>query len=397
MKKILVITPRFPIPTSGACEQDRLEGVKQLKRLGYDVQVISKVFHFQNQQPIVDFSKESTIPIHLIPYRYAKKMEIYKKFFYILKRVVWPPFWDGSVYEYSDPVLKKKMEEVLKDWKPEIVWFDYTFMLPLYPLARRYGCKIVTHSLIYDPNNLLEEEGGSFVNYIRAKIKTCTEYVSVKKSDYVFAITPDENNLYKKLGAKKIQTLPLRALYNVIGKNNNIRDKEVLNVFFMGSTYNVKHNLQAVKFVIEQVAPMAGLKYSGRFNFFVTGGKLPEGLQKKCIGNIKYVGFVDDLNAFLEDMDIALIPSLSGAGMQQKIFEPIARGFPTIVSERGLAGYPFECGKDILCAKTTEEFISGLGEFLDVNRRKEVTSKAVEKSKLLFSREKSDNIVLEAL
>ena len=398
-KKILLITQRFPIPTSGACEQDRMEGIKQLKRLGYDVQVIGKIFDFQSKEDILNFSKEYNIPIHLVPYRYNQKMKYFEKLKYLLKRILWPPFWDGSVYEYDDLIIKRKMEEILNSWKPEIVWFDYTFMLPLYPIARRYGCKIITHSLIYDPNNLLEEEGYSFVNILKSKIKTLTEFVSIKKSDYFFAITPDENILYKKLGAKKIKTLPLRALSNFIGKNNNIQDKKVLNVFFMGSTYNVKHNLQAVKFVIEEVAPLANKKYPGKFKFFITGGKLPEYLKNQCneISSISYVGFVDDLNKFLDGMDIALIPSLSGAGMQQKIFEPIVRGFPTIVSERGLAGYSFECGQDILCAKSKEEFVLALGKLLDINFRKEISLKAVEKSKDLFSNEKYDSLVLEAL
>ena len=398
-KKILVITPRFPIPAAGACEQDRLEGIKQLKRLRNEVRVIGKVFDFQDKNKIIDFSVGQNIPVYLIPYRYDKKLGFMGKFFYYLKRFSRLAYWDGSVYEYADPEIKKKMTEVLKSWRPDIVWFDYTFMLPLYKLARRHNCRIITHSLIYEPNNLLEEEGRGPMNFARAKLKTLTEYKSVKKSDYIFAITPDETDLYKKLGAQNIRTLPLRALYNFIGKNSHVRDRERLNVFFMGSTYNVKHNLRAAKFFIEEIFPLANKAWPDKFEFFIVGRKLPESLQAKCAKseNINYLGFVDDLDKFLSDMDIALIPSLSGAGMQQKIFEPIVRGFPTVVSARGLAGYSFTCGQEILCATKAEEFVAALGRLLDLAARKKLSEKAIEKSWELFSREKSDGLIQQAL
>ncbi len=398
-KKILVVTPRFPVPASGACEQDRLEGVKQLKRLGNDIQVIGKIFDFQDKDKdkIEAFSKEYNISVHLIPYFYCKNRSVTEKFFYYLKRILWPPYWDGSVYEYAEPLIKQKFEEILKNWQPVIVWFDYTFMLPLYPIARRYGCKVITRSMIYEPNNLLEEEGNNLLNYIRAKIKMVTEYRSVKQSDYIFAITPYENSLYRKLGAKNIQTLPLRVLYNFLGKNINIKDREILNVFFLGSSYNIKHNLRAAKLVIEQIAPKVNAEFPGRFNFFVTGGKLPEDLQKKCINNIKYAGYVDDFEAFLSDMDIALIPSLSGAGMQQKIFESISRGFPLVTSARGLAGYPFDCETELLCAASAEEFCAQLGKLLDFAARQKISQAVLEKSRELFSRDKLDALIKKAL
>lgn len=398
-RKILVVTPRFPVPASGACEQDRLEGIKQLKRLGNDVQVIGKVFDFQkkDEEKVKAFSKEFGIPAHLVPYIYCQKRRGFKKIIYYAKRLLWPPYWDGSVYEYAEPLIKQKFADILKNWQPDIVWFDYTFMLPLYPLARRYGCKIITRSVIYDPNNLLEEEGDSLLNYVRAKIKTITEYRSVKQSDYVFAITPDENNLYKKLGAKNIQTLPLRALHHFLGKNTKVKDRDILNVFFLGSSYNIRHNLQAAKLVIEQIAPKANVEFPGKFNFFVTGGKLPEDLQKKCVNNIKYAGYVDDFEGFLSDMDIALIPSLSGAGMQQKIFESLVRGFPLITSARGLAGYSFDCETELLCAVNAEEFAARLGKLLDFRARQKISQAALAKSQKLFSRDKLDILIKETL
>ena len=86
-KKVLLVTPRFPIPSAGACEQDRLEGIKQLKRLGYEVHVISKVFDFQDREKINSFSEKFDIPIHLVPYRYLRNTKGLKKIIRLVKRI----------------------------------------------------------------------------------------------------------------------------------------------------------------------------------------------------------------------------------------------------------------------------------------------------------------------
>ncbi|MEK7125713.1 MAG: hypothetical protein AAB880_02235 [Patescibacteria group bacterium] len=51
-KKILIISPKFPIPTTGACEQERLAGFLQLQRLGFEVRVVAKVFNWQDKEAI---------------------------------------------------------------------------------------------------------------------------------------------------------------------------------------------------------------------------------------------------------------------------------------------------------------------------------------------------------
>ena len=81
MKRILVITARFPLPALGACEQDRFEGIKALKRLGFEVSVIAKVFSFQPKEEIERFSREFGIPVKTLPYE--NKFSLKKILLYI--------------------------------------------------------------------------------------------------------------------------------------------------------------------------------------------------------------------------------------------------------------------------------------------------------------------------
>jgi hypothetical protein len=213
------------------------------------------------------------------------------------------------------------------------------------------------------------------------------------------AITPKEEKLYRKWGGKRVNTLPLRGLPLCLRPAREAREKEKINIFFMGSTYNVPHNRGALKFIIKDIAPIVERLRPGRFVFNILGNRVPEDCNKYFNNYIIYQGarYKEDLENFLVNMDIALIPSLFGAGMQQKIFEPLSRSFPTITSERGIADYPFEDRKHVLFAKTLDEYVSTILELEDTGKRASIGKEAGILASQIFSQEKIDSIILLAI
>lgn len=388
LKKILVITPRFPLPALGACEQDRFEGIKQLKRLGFEVSVVSKVFYFQPNEEIEKFSKDYGIPVKLMPYE--------NKFG--LRRFLNPFYWDGAAYEYSLPSLKKTLIGVLADFKPDLVWADYTYLWPLYGILRKRKIPIITRSINFEPSHFLQEDGWSFFNFFKAVSKLAGEIMAISKSDFLFAITPKEEKIYRRLGAKNINVLPLRGLPFCLGEGGRVLgNKKPLNVFFAGSTYTVSHNKKALELILKKIAPDVEKKAPGRFVFHVTGRKFPEELKPLLGKHAIYHGTVSNWAGFLRNMDIALIPSLFGAGMQQKIFEPLSRGIPTVASSRGLAGYPFKNEEHLLYAESSGDFAGCLIRLEDADLRIRLSKNARAVSEKLFSKEGLDGKILEAI
>ncbi|MEK7598904.1 MAG: glycosyltransferase [Patescibacteria group bacterium] len=388
-KKILIITPRFPLPDTGACEKDRFEGIKQFKRLGFDVRVVSKVFSFQDKKDIEKFSADFGIPVKLL--EYENKFSL-RKFFN-------PFYWDGAAHEYSGKSTQEAVEAILDEWHPDLVWFDYTYLWPLYGLAGRRKIPIITRSINFEPDHFLQEDGYSLLNLIKFLPKLASEIITIYKSDFLFAITPNEEKIYRRLGAKNIKTLPLRGLSLCFNSIHGVNNKDILNVFFMGSTYNVHHNRAALEFILKKIAPEARKKYPLKFKFYILGSKVPEDLTKFFGEDIIYVGHKNHeaLDEFLAGMDIAIVPSLFGAGMQQKIFEPLCRGIPAVASLRGLAGYPFEHRKHLLAAETLGEFPDLLSELRDAGLRRSLSENSVALSKKLFSSQASDSGILKAL
>lgn len=386
-QRILLVTPRSPFSKKGACEQDRVYGIESLINMGFDVEVIVKAFP-SGFEKITEESEKLGIKIIPVPYKSVKS---------ILKRIWNPLFWDGAAYEYYDKEIHDIFKTELKNFKPDFVWFDYTYLWPLYRHAKERGIPIITRSINFEPVHFLQEDGVSLLNLVKFFIKFLSELIVVKRSDLIFSITPKEEKIYRRLGAKKVINLPLRGLPHVLRDARSIKDKETLDIFFMGSTYNVRHNREALEFLLRDIAPRVSALAPGKFIFHILGAKVPRDMERYFKDNIVYEGYVEDLDAFLEKMDIAVIPSLFGAGMQQKIFEPLARGIPTIASSRGIAGYSFKDREHLLLADSKQDFTDAILALRNVKLRKEISSNSLMICNGIFTKECIEDIIARGL
>jgi hypothetical protein len=395
-KKILIVTPSLPFPKTGAEQADRANGFLQLKKMGYQIKVIAKIPIYRTLEEVQKISQLIGIEILSITYKYNNgEFNFPNKLIKLFKRLVNIKYLDGAALEYTEPEIKKVFEEQLKDWQPDYVWFDYTYLWPLYVIAKRYKLPVITRSINFEAIHFLQEDGCSLINIIKSIPKFISEYIIVKKSKVIFAITPKEERIYKSLGGKEVFTLPLRSLPACLRKTHNINDHSEIKIFFMGSTYNVSHNRQALEFIIKNIAPTVEKKYPGKFTFFILGSKVPDNLKVYFNERVIYLGalYGDELEKFLLGMDIALIPYLFGAGMQQKIFEPLSRGIPTITNKKGIAEYPFEHRKHVYLANTLEEYINGLVFLMNASERQKLSSESIKLAWEIFSEEKLNSIV----
>lgn len=388
MKKILIITPRSPFQGRGADEQDRLAGIKWFIRKGWDVRVVTKTM--EGDIPHIDKAKSDLgIEITPVSYKFRGRKDIAKRLFN-------PRYWDGAAYEYFEPEIQNAVKNEIESFEPDLVWFDYTYLWPLYEHARRRNIPVITRSINFESEHFLDEDGRSILNYLRAVPKYASEKKSFRLSDYFFAITPKEEKMYRELGTTPVATLPLRALPERVIERKRDRHEEV-RIGFMPSTYTVSHNREALNLIISALRLLPERIKQG-ISVRITGQKFPEAMREKLPREIVYEGFVPSSVEFWQRCDIAIAPSVFGCGMQQKIFEPITLGVPTITARRGIAGYPFECGKEILCAHDAREIAASITELVEHPERRDEISKAAQKlASGLFSQVRVDAIIDEGL
>lgn len=395
--KVLVITPSIPYPETGAEQSDRAHGIRQLKRIGFDIRVVAKRASFQSNEQVREAEDVLGVSIRTVPYKYSNKtLSSKEQLLKLLAKTRNPRFLDGAALEYAETEISNVVREELDVFKPDFCWFDYTYLWPLYGECKRRNIPIITRSINYEPEHFLDEDGRTIWNYIKTLPKVWSERAVARDSAHIFAITPQEESIYHTLGASA-STLPLRGLPQYLSYSHEIRDRSPLKVFFMGSTYNVSHNRAAAEMFLEDIIPEVNRRALGEFEFYIFGKKLPPALERLVKGNVHYMGYQADLQKSLTEMDVAVIPSLFGAGMQQKIFEPLAMGIPTITSSRGIAGYPFIHNEHVLLCESVEDFADGLLELKSVEKRKYVSNKAKDLSITLFSTESIDKMVAQIL
>ena len=203
-KKVLIITPRFPFYEKGACDQDRATGIKIFLEKGFEAVVVCKAL--ENEAPLaVEFEKILGIKIIPVVYKFSKSP----------KRFLNPLWWDGAAFEYCDEEIQKIVGQELDRFKPDIVYFDYTFLWPLYNLVKHKKLPIVTRSINFEPLHFLEEDGYSLKSWFLFLPKLLSEFISLYRSDVFFSISPKEQKIYGWLG-KEVINLPLRSLSNFL-------------------------------------------------------------------------------------------------------------------------------------------------------------------------------------
>ena len=374
--RVLVTTPLLSVLPRGACEHDRVAGIQQLVRLGHDVRVFSFLAPWQKAGIERKVASYVGCPVEVVDYQPmpATSLEaVGRRLAAVLRR---PGLLDGAALVYTRSEVVRRFDDVLRTWQPEVCWFDYTNLWPLLERGRRAGLATVMRSINYEPQHNLDERGRTLANHARYVGKYLGERASIRCADAFAAITPADRREYLRLGRSDCAVLPLRSLARLLRPARIPRQRTPLELFFFGSTYAVSHNRAALRFIVDEILPAVRRVAPGRFRFNLLGAKAPAELTGLQAEDLRLHGFVPDLDAFLEDMDAAVIPSLHGGGMQQKIFEPLCRGFPAILSSRGLAAFPVRDDEHALLASTADEFVAALLRLRDPGLRARLSAGA---------------------
>lgn len=387
--RVLVVTPWIPYPITGADQQDRFAGFLQLKKAGYDIRVIAKMHAFQKKEEIEAFYAEAGIPLILVPYSTSLKHLFLQRIGSILCE---PALLDGAALEYTDAVLREAITREVREFQPQVAWVEFSFLWPVVKFLRSLGVPSVMRSANNEARQSIDEHGRTLWSRILAIPRFRGEHLAATLSKHVCAITPWEEAWYRGCGAESVSVLPLRGLPRTLRKRIHT-DKQKLDVVFLSSSYTNGHNRDALRFLLTKILP--ALPAGHPFHFHVTGKKFPAEYQRYVTESVTVHDFIPDLDTFLDTMDIALCPSVSGQGMQQKIFEPLCCGLPLITHHT--AGYPFADGKDVLLAHDGAGYVKHLLSLCACERRQQLADNAYHVASHIFSEDEMERVATEAI
>lgn len=188
------------------------------------------------------------------------------------------------------------------------------------------------------------------------------EQFAMRKSNGVFFITPEDAKwaiTHFKLPPQKCYNIPFGTskkgipfddinAKTLLSQKLHI-DKNVPWLYFLGAL-NYAPNSEAVGYILDEILPKLG---NTKYQILIAGKGLPETLQQKIAqsNQIHYLGFVDNLDQFLNACDIMLNPVLKGGGIKTKAVEALAYNNTVVSTASGSAGLQIKaCGEKLLIA-----------------------------------------------
>ncbi|MCR9101803.1 MAG: glycosyltransferase family 4 protein [bacterium] len=183
------------------------------------------------------------------------------------------------------------------------------------------------------------------------------EWLAFRLAHHLYFISPDEVRPGQQafgLSPEKSSVLPYGTPHARQPERQNARDrirqkhgygeKECLIIFFGPQTY--QPNLEAVVRIVEHIEPAFRQMADFPYRFLICGGGLPaQHDQLRAYRNVDYLGYVEDIEAYVQAADLMVNPVNSGGGVKTKLVEAIALGTTVVSSYTGALGVvPQACG-----------------------------------------------------
>lgn len=160
------------------------------------------------------------------------------------------------------------------------------------------------------------------------------EREAVARADHVLTLTEqDRAEIHRRYGksldAISVSPVGLDALPDVPAPLPGPRIRAV----FVGSAFS--DNVRAARWIVRTLAPQG----AGTVDFFLVGD-VGNSLKTEALpDNVRIMGRVDDLHAFLKTCDVFINPNAMTTGINVKVIDALAAGLRVVTTPEGARGY----------------------------------------------------------
>ncbi len=258
-----------------------------------------------------------------------------------------------NLFLFTDfnPFYLYKILKIIKKHKIDLFHIEYEYGLNILRLIRKTP-------ISYNAYNV----ESIYMNQVGQYYKTIPRVFRSLFSKYIFFLEKYALKLVNNINAVSyIDKKKIIEMYNVPKEkiivstfgyrteifNNTRNQKEARErlkikgdkfvVIFHTSYFSNDANKEATDIIRELIAP----KVKDKDILLLLAGKMPSFQDRE---NLRFLGFVEDLNDFIYSADIAIAPILRGSGIKTKIIDYLSGGIPVITTKKGAEGILMQNG-----------------------------------------------------
>lgn len=318
MKKVCVLTSRFPYPENGGDVVLINDIMQYFKDIGYEVILLS--YYEKWQQSFVSKTYKNIDKI--FPIKRNKFVSFfYSLLFFLLKK----PIQCGY---YFSKKMQKQLQLINEKYSPDIYVCHLLRMLPQFEAVGISNNVVVQMSDIL--SNMYELSKLTDYSLIK-KIIYQLERPPIKRyEDYVFS-KYKKIVLVSKKDSKVFENNPVVKYHNNGIRNLVIADKINSNkIVFIGNMRTLQ-NVDGCFYFINNIFPLI-LKDKPDAELHIVGASPSGEIIKMQSKNIKVTGYIENIEDYIKDSVVSVVPIRIASGIQNKILISMACHVPVIMS-----------------------------------------------------------------
>jgi polysaccharide biosynthesis protein PslH len=344
LKKIAVLTSRFPYPLERG---DKLRIYHQIKQLSKHFEVVLIALTDKNTTSehiaaLSDFAKIYTIKIS----NFEKGVNLVKG---------WLKGLPLSVANFTNENYQQEVNYILQKEKPTVL---YCQLIRMAEYTKGFeGKKILDYQDAFSENMRRRASKANFLLRIlfQHEAKRLAEYEA--KSYHFF-----QNHFIISETDKEALTFVEKT--NIIICQNgidtdffqaNLAVRKKYDIIFVGNL-GYHPNIEAAQFIVNEIVTKLK-KYKPDVSILLAGARPTLAVKNLSSENVMVVGWLDDIRDAYNEGKVFVAPLFQGSGQQNKVLETMAMQVPCIATSIVNASTGATENEAILIADTADEFV----------------------------------------
>jgi sugar transferase (PEP-CTERM/EpsH1 system associated) len=352
--KILVLTSRFPYPLEKGDKLRIYYQIRELHRAGHEICLIALT-----EEPLkdVDYQKVKTFCSQIFTFSLSR----FSIASHILSNILRGRELPFQVAYFYDSKVQKAINQIIETEKPDHIYCHLARMSPY--IEDLNLPKTLDFMDAFGAGTLRRAEISSL--FLRpfwrfeARLMTNYEQKIASKFDFSTIISEqDKQRLPLTIESKEVYMIPNGVdvdFFDIADfqKGKNTIEKKY-DICFVGNL-GYYSNVEAIRFLVKKILPLV-IEQKRDIKILLAGARPTAEIERLDKGNIKVVGWLDDIREAYAESRILVAPLMHGIGQQNKILEAMSMNVPVITTSRVNKAIGAIAGKEILLADTERGF-----------------------------------------